>query len=67
MTLDDVRLLDRADPLRCFRERFNLPEGVIYLDGKSLGALPKAAVQRQREVVEHQWGQSLIRSWNEHG
>jgi kynureninase len=64
--LDQVRALDRADPLRPFRERFVLPDGLIYLDGNSLGALPKAAVARQAEVVEREWGASLIRSWNAH-
>lgn len=65
-TLEDVRALDRDDPLRSCRDRFVLPEGLIYLDGNSLGVLPRAAVERQREVVEGEWGQSLIRSWNAH-
>ncbi len=67
MTRDEARALDAEDPLRPFRERFVLPEGVIYLDGNSLGVLPRAAAERQREVVEQEWGRSLIRSWNEHG
>lgn len=50
-----------------FRERFVLPEGVIYLDGNSLGPLPKAAKARVAEVLEQEWGHSLIRSWTEHG
>ena len=66
MTLDEALALDAADPLRGFRDRFALPEGLIYLDGNSLGALPKASVARQREVVEREWGNSLIRSWNDH-
>jgi len=57
---------DAADPLRALRERFVLPEGLIYLDGNSLGPLPRAAVERQREMVEREWGESLIRSWNAH-
>jgi len=57
-------LMDGADPLRAFRDRFTLPDGVIYLDGNSLGALPKATPARMREVVEHEWGEGLIRSWN---
>ena len=61
-----VRALDEADPLRGCRGRFDLPEGLIYLDGNSLGALPKAAVARQRALVEEEWGRSLIRSWNSH-
>ncbi|SDO92430.1 kynureninase [Lentzea jiangxiensis] len=47
------------------RELFDIPEGVIYLDGNSLGALPKHVAGRMREVVEHQWGRRLIRSWSE--
>jgi len=65
--VDEVRALDAADPLRHCRERFFLPEGVIYLDGNSLGALPMAAVGRSREVVEAEWGEELIRSWNSRG
>lgn len=66
ITLDQVRALDAADPLRACRERFALPEGLVYLDGNSLGALPKAAAVRQREVVEREWSRDLIRSWNSH-
>ena len=65
-SLDEVRALDAADPLRRCRDRFVLPEGLIYLDGNSLGALPKAAIGRQSELVAQEWGHSLIRSWNEH-
>ncbi|HEX8381613.1 MAG TPA: kynureninase [Allosphingosinicella sp.] len=66
-TLDQVRALDAADPLRPFRDRFHLPEGIIYLDGNSLGALPKATVARQSAMVEEEWGSELIRSWNTRG
>ena len=66
MTRDQARALDAADPLRHLRERFHIPDGVIYLDGNSLGALPRATVARQQEVVTKEWGESLIRSWNEH-
>jgi kynureninase len=58
--------LDAADPLAGFRDRFVLPEGVIYLDGNSLGALPKATPARVAQVVTQEWGQSLIRAWNAH-
>lgn len=58
---------DSADPLAFARERFRLPEGVIYLDGNSLGALPKAAPAAVAETVERQWGEDLIASWNKHG
>ncbi len=62
----EAAALDLADPLRPCRDRFFLPEGVVYLDGNSLGPLPKATVERKLEVIEQQWGRSLIRSWNEH-
>lgn len=63
-TLEEVRGLDDADPLRIFRDRFFIPEGLIYLDGNSLGALPRAAIERQQRAVMEEWGTSLIRSWN---
>jgi kynureninase len=56
---------DAADPLRAHRAAFTLPDGVLYLDGNSLGALPRATSARLREVVEREWGEGLIRSWNE--
>jgi kynureninase len=59
-----ARDLDAADPLADFRERFILPEGVIYLDGNSLGCLPRATPPRLAEVVAQEWGEDLIRSWN---
>ena len=58
---------DAADPLAGFRARFTLPQGVIYLDGNSLGALPKATPGALARVVEQEWGEGLIRSWNEAG
>ncbi len=66
MNLADARALDRADPLALFRDRFAIPEGVIYLDGNSLGALPKSVAARTAEVVGQQWGRDLITSWNVH-
>ncbi|MCS7058258.1 MAG: kynureninase [Meiothermus sp.] len=63
----EIQALDRADPLAAKREAFVIPEGLIYLDGNSLGPLPKRVAERMREVVEGQWGQDLIRSWNLHG
>ncbi len=63
----DCEALDRTDPLRAFRDRFTLPENLIYLDGNSLGAMPKAAPARVAQVVEQEWGNDLIRSWNIHG
>jgi len=57
--------LDSEDPLSAHRARFQLPQGVIYLDGNSLGALPKSVPQRLRKAVEVEWGDGLIRSWND--
>ena len=65
MILDEARALDAADPLRGARDRFSIPDGLIYLDGNSLGVLPRAAVGRLRATVEREWGERLIRSWNE--
>ena len=64
---DDCLALDRADPLAPLREAFVLPEGVIYLDGNSLGVLPRATAPRIQQVIEAEWGQGLIRSWNTAG
>jgi kynureninase len=63
----DCEALDRADPLAPLRERFELPPGVVNLDGNSLGPLPRSVPARLREVVEGEWGRDLIRSWNRHG
>tara|TARA_R110002096_G_scaffold7971_4_gene33911 strand:+ start:383 stop:1624 length:1242 start_codon:yes stop_codon:yes gene_type:complete len=64
ITLDDIRARDAADPLKEFRDRFVIPDGVIYLDGNSLGCLPKDTPVRVNDVVEREWGEDLIRSWN---
>ena len=64
MTLDHYKRLDAQNPLAGLRDQFFLPEGVIYLDGNSLGVLPKAAPARIAEVVTQEWGEGLIRSWN---
>lgn len=66
-TLDDCRALDAQDPLRALRDLFTLPEGVIYLDGNSLGPLPKAVPERIARAVREEWGEGLIRSWNTAG
>ena len=63
-TLAEAQAADEADPLRSLRDRFSLPEALIYLDGNSLGVLPRAAIDRQRQVVSEEWGEQLIRSWN---
>ncbi|MEO8813313.1 MAG: kynureninase, partial [Caulobacteraceae bacterium] len=59
--------LDRADPLASFRDAFALPEGVIYLNGNSLGPLPRAAVARVADAVAREWGEGLVTSWNRAG
>lgn len=66
-TLQDCQALDAADVLRPLREQFDIPAGVIYLDGNSLGVMPKTAAARAAEVVTQEWGQGLIRSWNTAG
>ncbi len=67
MTPDAIAALDRADPLASKRAAFDLPEGVIYLDGNSLGALPRHVPARVADVVSAQWGERLIRGWNDCG
>ena len=58
--------MDAADPLARSRDAFVLPAGIVYLDGNSLGALPRQAEERVRAVMTKQWGQDLIKSWNVH-
>ena len=67
MTEQEAHELDVADPLAFARERFRLPERVIYLDGNSLGALPKETPGALAHTAECQWGEDLIGSWNRHG
>lgn len=64
---EKARELDAADPLASYRDRFIIPEGLIYLDGNSLGALPKATTEAMKRVVEQDWGRGLIGSWNTAG
>ncbi|WGM39043.1 kynureninase [Caulobacter sp. NIBR1757] len=66
MTDAEIAALDAADPLAALRHEFEIPDGLLYLDGNSLGPLTKSARLRMREVVEQEWGQSLIRGWNDH-
>lgn len=63
----EAEALDRADPLRAKRQLFVLPEKTIYLDGNSLGPLPRHVAARLAGAVSDEWGQSLIRGWNTHG
>jgi len=67
ITQNDCRALDASDSLRPLRDHFVLPDDVIYLDGNSLGVLPKSAASRVAEVITKEWGQDLIRSWNSAG
>lgn len=62
----DAAALDHGDPLAFARERFCLPDDLIYLDGNSLGALPASTPQMLRDTAEQQWGEDLIASWNKH-
>ena len=63
--LERARELDAADPLASYRDWFEVPDGIIYLDGNSLGCLPRATPERLAEVVRGEWGEGLIRSWND--
>ena len=64
---DHCVALDARDPIAHVRDRFVLPEGVIYLDGNSLGLLPKSVAPRLAQAIEREWAQGLIRSWNDAG
>lgn len=64
LTREHFIKLDQDDELAAFRHEFDLPKGLIYMDGNSLGVLPKAAKKRVQAVIEEEWGQGLIRSWN---
>ncbi|MCK1791114.1 kynureninase [Pseudomonas violetae] len=64
-TRADFEHLDQLDELRDSRERFDLPEGEIYLDGNSLGAMPAHIPARIEKVLKQEWAQGLIRSWND--
>jgi kynureninase len=67
MNRNDCLALDAGDALAPLRQHFDLPDGVIYLDGNSLGARPKASLARAQEVIAREWGMDLIRSWNTAG
>lgn len=66
-TREDLLEADKSDVLASFRDRFSLPEELIYLDGNSLGPLPLGAAERAAEVINNDWAQGLIRSWNTAG
>ncbi len=65
MTRDEARALDARDPLAAYRARFTLPADTLYLDGNSLGALPAHVSAALADAASRQWGDRLIRSWNE--
>ena len=67
MVRADCLDLDRLDPLAVLRDLFKLEEGLVYLDGNSLGAMPRVTPRRVAEVVEREWGRGLIRSWTDAG
>ena len=62
-----VLQMDEEDPLAPLRQQFSLPDGVIYLDGNSLGAMPKASMVRAQQVIAQEWSTDLIKSWNKAG
>ena len=63
---DGAVSLDRSDPLGPYRERFVIPDpGLVYLDGNSLGRLPRVSLERLQGVIAEQWGERLIRGWYE--
>ena len=64
MNRTDCEHLDAQDPLAALRHQFALPPNKIYLDGNSLGVLPHATAQRVAHVIQHEWGEHLIESWN---
>jgi kynureninase len=64
MTRAEFEKLDREDQLASFRREFHIPQGVIYMDGNSLGPMPRAVLKRVGEVTEREWGDHLIKSWN---
>ena len=67
LELAAIEAMDAADPLRPMRYRFVLPEGVVYLDGNSLGAAAPAAFAEQKKAATEEWAGDLIRSWNKAG
>ena len=64
---EEALALDGADPIASARVLFALPEGVVYLDGNSLGPPPRAVFERIEEVLRVEWGSDLVRSWTKHG
>lgn len=64
-TLARLQDLDAKDPLAELRAHFEIPAGIIYLDGNSLGALPRRVAAHLKTVIRREWGEGLIRSWTQ--
>jgi kynureninase len=62
----EAAALDTRDPIARYRENFLLPDGVIYLDGNSLGPPPRRTIERLEDVLLREWGKDLVRSWTSH-
>lgn len=67
LTRAALAALDRDDPIAAIRDLYDIPDGTFYLDGNSLGALPKATRERVAGVIRDQWGKDLIKGWRQHG
>ncbi|MBI1276780.1 MAG: kynureninase [Anaerolineaceae bacterium] len=67
LTRETLAAMDATDALASFRDKFYLPEGVLYFDGNSLGALPKTVEDRLQKAITQEWGDGLVRSWNTAG
>lgn len=67
ITLADAERMDASDPLASYADRFSLPDGHVYLDGNSLGAAPKAALDEMDTAVRIEWADQLIASWSAAG
>ena len=67
LTRDTLAAMDANDPLANFRDKFYVPEGVLYFDGNSLGAVPKTVEGRLHTAITREWGDGLVRSWNTAG
>jgi kynureninase len=67
VTLEEAQAFDASDKLAFARDRFRVPQGLIYLDGNSLGALPVTTQARLDTLIASEWGKDLITSWTKHG
>ena len=61
-----IQAWDSEGDWETFYKAFTHNENEIYLDGNSLGKLPKLTQEKLQEVIQQQWGENLIRSWNDH-